>query len=177
MQRLICSQTNSEVLGIAMVAFLEALSPDVAHQLLLNHGLDPNGISGDVWYPLQTLLDMYRAVGTNEYNVTEDYVSLGMKITDAAPFPPNMPTLEVALHSLGETYRLAHRNVTERGWSAEMMGEREALVTADNPYPDDLCYGLLWALVRRHAPKGSSFQIIPQPLDDPHDPLLFRVTW
>lgn len=177
MQRLICSQTDSEVLGVAVVAFLEALTPKVARQLLLKHGIDPNSIAADQWYPLQTLLDMYHAVGSNEFNVTEDYVTLGMKITDAAPFPPNMPTLEVALHSLGETYRLAHRNVIEPGWSAEMIGEREALVTSDNPYPDDLCYGLLWALVRRHAPKGSGFQIIPQPLADPNDPLLFRVTW
>jgi hypothetical protein len=177
MHRLVASTPQTKVLGISMLTLINTVNADEIRPILMQHGLNPTNVKPTDWLPHQQMLDIYRSIEAKDSNVSENYVSIGMKIMEQAPFPPELKTVEEALASLGPTYEAAHRNNTEAGWITEFKGEGHALITADNPYPDDLCYGLLWALVRRFVPKGHGFTVKPLPLSSPEGPVQYEVTW
>ncbi len=177
MKRFVASTPEAEVLGIGFLSLITNIKADEIAPFLSDQGLKSEGIQPDGWYPHQTLMNIYRAIQESRHNVTENFVSIGMKIMEQAPFPPNMKTLDEALMSLEPTYQAAHRYHTERGWISDKVSQCHYLITADDPYPDELCYGLLWGLVRRFAPKGSHFKVQQLPPTTPDDPIRFEVTW
>ncbi len=177
MKRLVSSLPETEVFGGAFISLITNIKSNEIVPFLLKYGINPDDVRFENWYSLQTLLDIYHDIQGSQFNVTENLVSIGMRIMEQAPFPENMQSLDEALMSLGPTYRLGHRDHTEQGWISERVTAHHFLITADNPYPDELCYGLLWGLVRRFAPKGTHFkveQILPT---TPNDPIRFNVTW
>ncbi len=177
MKRFVASTPNAEVSGIGALSLISNINAEEILPYLKDQGLQSENIRFEDWMPHQTLMNIYQAIHASQYNVTENFVSIGMRIMEQAPFPPNMKSLDEALYSLGATYQMAHRNHTEAGWLTEMVGPNNFLITADNPYPDELCYGLLWGLVRRFAPKGSHFKVHQLPPAIPDDPIKFEVTW
>jgi hypothetical protein len=92
-------------------------------------------------------------------------------------FPPAVNSVESALPGLGIAYNTDHRYHTETGWIVEIVGPGKALMTADNPYPDDQHYGLLWALVRRFSPEGTQFTVTRTTPDDPDANTVFEIEW
>jgi len=177
MKRLVAPTLNAEVFGGAFLSLINNVRAEELAPILQQHGVRSEDIHLDGWYSYQLLMDIYRSIEEDQENVSENFVSIGMKIMEQAPFPPELKTLEEALASLEPTYNMGHRNHTERGWVTEFVGERHAVITAENPYPDDLCYGLLWALVRRFAPKGSTFEVSARLLTNPDAPIVFDVSW
>ncbi len=177
MQRLVSSLPETEVFGGAFISLITNIKSDEILPYLQKYGIDPAEVRCENWYSLQTLLDIYHDIQDSQFNVTENLVSIGMRIMEQAPFPENMQSLDEALMSLGPTYRLGHRHHTEQGWISERVESRDYIITADNPYPDELCYGLLWGLVRRFAPKGTHFKVQQLVPATPDDPIRFEVTW
>lgn len=150
---------HSEVIGQSVLAFIQCVNKDEIQPFLKKQGL--TRIEPDRWYPLQTWLDVLSDIATGGGNAMFDFVSVGMKISEVAPVPPEMsqvPFETAILQFSPVAYRMSHR-----GDAGEMTLE---LVEAGHiqsafrtPYPDDFLYGIQYGGVRRFLPHGKQFVV------------------
>ncbi len=175
MYRFVASTPKSEVSGKAMQAFTEAMVKEEILPVLKDHGITE--LDANHWYSHQFWLDILRDIAERKVNVSEYFVAIGMKVIDTAAFPPMISSLENALQSLPVAYQLDHRNQSEKGWIVELAAPRKAIIVAENPYPDDVDYGVVWALVRRFRPKGIQFTVRRITPDAPDADPTYEVVW
>ncbi len=175
MRKLIASTPQAELKGAILKSFLECFKYDEISAILQKYHLE--SLDPERWYPQQLMLDIYRDIEERKVNVSENFVSVGMKIIEFAAFPPEVNSVESALPGLRIAYNMDHRNQTESGWIVDLAEPGKAFMTADNPYPDDQHYGLLWALVRRFKPPKAEFAVTRIPHDDPDANTIFEIKW
>src|SRR5262249_5940543 len=96
-----------EVGGVIIVAYLQSMWADDIAPLIKAHGLedvDPQG-----WYPQQQWLDFL----TEVYKMPDGpsrMVSVGMKVGQVMPFPPELATFEQVMDSIHMSMEMSHRN-------------------------------------------------------------------
>lgn len=148
MTEFIAFDPNAEVRGLSILTVLAHLGKE-AHAILQKHGM--SHVDENSWYPQQSLLNIYRDLASLEfYNM----VSIGMKVPDNAPFPPDC-SVEEALAVINEAYQNHHRGGDVGEYRYEPMGEREARIICRNPYPSDFDYGVIYRLVQKYMPADS----------------------
>jgi hypothetical protein len=175
LRKLVASTPQAEIKGTILQAFFQCITHSELVPILKKYNLE--NLDPERWYPQQLMLDIYRDIEEHQFNVTENFVSVGMKIMDLAAFPPSVSSVEDALPGLRIAYNMDHRNHTETGWIVDFVEPGKVMMVADNPYPDDQHYGLLWSLVRRFSPKGTGFSVTPQPHDNPDENTVFEIKW
>lgn len=175
MRKLVASTPQAEIKGVILKSLFQCIKYDELSTLLKKYDLE--SLDTEEWYPQQLLLDIYKDIAEQNVNVSENLVSIGMKIMEAAAFPPMINSVEDALSGLHFAYNADHRYHTETGWIVELAGPGKALMTADNPYPDDQHYGLLWGLVKRFSPQGTRFTVIRMLQEDPDANTVFEIKW
>ena len=175
MRKLVASTPKAELKGAVMNSLFLTIKYDEIAAILEKYDLED--LDPEQWYPQQLMLDVYRDIEERKFNVGENLVSIGMKIMEVAAFPPAVDSVEKALPGLLIAYNTDHRYHTEKGWIVDVVRPGKAFMTADNPYPDDQHYGLLWALVRRFSPEGTQFTVTRIPPDDPDGNTVFEIEW
>jgi hypothetical protein len=179
MPKLVASTPNAEIIGQAMLGFINNLRYDDLIPLLQQYGVDK--IDPDRWYPQQIFLDIYRDMQNGKINSSENMVAIAVKIVETAVFPPGINSVETMIQAMSMIYKANIRNVPEtEGYWGEIVGPGHAIVKDNSPYLPDSTYGFLWALVKRFRPEGSKFVVrILNPnagvTDD--EPVVFDVEW
>lgn len=121
--------------------------------ILKAHGID-NPTPG-LWYSQQGWLDAFRHIA-DEIGPNTLY-QIGMKIPQAANFPPEIHSVEEALEAIDIAYHMNHRGGELGHYTYESAGPTTARIVCDNPYPCEFDRGIIQAMVRSQA--GSTVSV------------------
>lgn len=139
---------NVEVLGRVLFSWIEGTGGDIIPALEAHGIVD---VDPDSWYPLQTALAALKT-----FSQSTNLVNMGKKIIDNAKFPlEQMTSIERAIELIDQAYHMNHRHGEIGHYRAETAGERHIVMVAENPYPSDFDYGLLWSIATRFMPEDA----------------------
>ena len=160
--------SEAELQGTAVMSLIESQNLYNFQDLVEKYGYTQ--INAEEWYSLERLLQFLHEL-TSRHSATENMVSIGMKVFDVAPMPPEIKTIVDALRTFNVMNTIIQRNVKpERAWyEIEELDDTHIKFTDMGPYPHDLVYGELYSLIRRMRPAGSDFSLKREYLnaDDP----------
>jgi hypothetical protein len=156
---------NTEILGQAMLSFVECSNKETLIPFLGKHDL--SNIQPDQWYPVQRWLDVLSDIAEQHVGMeaTFDFVSVGIKTAETVVYPPQFLALpfEEAMFLSNEGYQMNHRGGDAGEYVVEKIARKHLRVTVRAPYPSDLTYGLLYGQARRFLPPGTPFTVTYDP--------------
>jgi len=106
----------------------------------------------DQWYSQQSWLDAFRIIA--EKIGPRTLFRIGQKIPGNAVFPPQINDVHSALQSIDLAYHANHKNFGSEGighYIYQKTGEKEAMITCDNPYPCDFDIGIITAMAKKFS--------------------------
>lgn len=179
MEQLTAYDQNAEVIGQAMLGFIQCTNKDAIAPLLHEQGLDH--IEPDQWYPLQPYLNVFKDIISRGDNAMFNLISVGSKVSEIAPLPPEMNSIQTALMMVNAGYQLNHRNGNVGTMTPQVVSDREILVVDTSCYPDDFMYGVLFGLARRFRAPQDNLVVrhVPDAPCRKHggESCSYRVTW
>jgi hypothetical protein len=180
MRKLTCPP-NVELLGLYIDAFVSNLQGTETKPIMEKYGLanlDPYG-----WYPCHKWMDALNELAQLP-NVTENLVAVGMEIGKALPPPPGVenPTLEQMLMGLDAAYQGVHRPGDVGHVTCHKLNDKHYRIVWTDLYPDDLNYGIVYAITRRFLPPRTAFKVYYDEKITPRDkggngPTVIHVSW
>jgi hypothetical protein len=91
-----------------------------------------------------------------------DLVSIGMKLVECAPMPPQFASLPILaiLQSAPAAYKLTDRGTDPGDIRCEVVADKHVKLYFRLPDPDDQLYGITYGYMRRFAsPRGIRFTV------------------
>ena len=113
--------TNNALMMVELVPDKEQ-----ALAILSKHGMN---LTPEVWTPLQNVLHAFKEINQLGFF---DLVAMGMRVPDFANFPPEINTVETALHSLDVAYKMNHRGGDIVEFRFEKTGDRSGKMICRN---------------------------------------------
>jgi hypothetical protein len=174
--------SSVEVAGDSALAFVNAIPAykDTMVTLLKKNNIA--ALESGKWYKQAMILNVLKEVG--EKYGSNSLFSIGKAIIDHAQLPPFINTLETALNSINEAYKLNHRHGAIGYYKVLEYNSKNrfAIMECSNPYPSFFDKGLITGFTRRFKPTDSV--MVDVQLDD-HSPsrvngadsCTFRITW
>jgi hypothetical protein len=147
MEKLTAYDATAEVIGQAMLGFIECTNKDEIAPLLEAQGLTQ--IEPQKWYPLQPYLNVFKAIIDQRSGAMFNLVSVGTKVSEMALLPPEMNSIETAMRMVDIGYQINHRNGNVGKMTPNFVGPRTVEIIDSSCYPDDFMYGVLFGLARR----------------------------
>ena len=177
MGKLIADNPNAQIIGGAVLAMIRSVRAEDYRHILTRHGL--GRIDPAEWYSQELILDIHRDILSRSGGSIYDFVSIGMKLGDSDVIPSK--SLTEALLNLEPSHQMIHRNISSMGYMVEVISDQRILVTDMTPYPHDLIYGMIYAIVGRHKPEESAATTRRQDIlaadtaDSP--PTIYEISW
>ena len=143
---------DAEVVGQAILVFLEGMSSfhSMALQILEEQGI--NDIQPDGWYPMQAYLNAYRHIAEKVGPATLKMI--GKQVPELALWPPEVNSIETALTSIDVAYHMNNRGSNVGSYRFEKTGESTGKMVCHTPYPCSFDQGLVGATARKFTPVG-----------------------
>jgi hypothetical protein len=166
---------ESEVMGQAMMMFAEIAKGTDVEAVLQENGL--LNISPDAWYPMQSALNVFKALYDEPNSPNYALVSTGMKAIQTLSFPPEVNSIADALRLIYQISKQWARYVPDNfGFSVEILDEGQAHITNNTPVPDSSVYGFIWNIINSRKLPEQIFLVrtLPSATDRP---TVFEVTW
>jgi hypothetical protein len=151
---------DAEILGQGLIGYKEAIGAENFRSFFEQHGL--GSVVPDQWYPYQSLINVFNEMVEASAGRMFDFVSIGIKMAENGLYPPGVGNLPFAqiVGLLGEASKMNVRGSDLGEITVEPIAEKHVKVTARQPLPDDLGYGLMYGLGRRFLPKGTHVTVI-----------------
>ena len=167
MRHLTC-EPDIEVVGVGVLSMIENLRSEYVRPLMEKHGL--TNVNPENWYPAQKYLDVLNDIYKNP-NASTNFIAVGMKIAENVVLPPDMqnPTLPQILAMWDPVYKLQHRGDNIGGIEVQQLSETSYRTIHRNIYPDDLAYGVAYGWCKRFLPRGRSFNVRYEDIDNRKD--------
>lgn len=151
---------DMEVWGQVMMSFANATRAENIIPYLKKHNLFP--IDPDRWYLAQPFLDVLHDI--YEVDKTEsvsDFVSIGLRISEEVLFPEDYDqySFEEKMMIWDGVYQANHRGSMVGGIESELVIPGHIRYVLNTIYPDDLNYGVLYGIVRKHIPANTQFTV------------------
>lgn len=156
MTQFVAYEPHVEVSGEAILSTVAGIG-ERALSDFTEYGL--GNVQAGGWYPQQHWLNLLRAVAEGKTNSMFDLVAIGMKIPETAVFPPEIDSIQAALHAIDVAYRMNHRNGEIGSYSCQVVNDHSIDIVCDNPYPCDFDYGIIWGMARRFRPGRAVFTV------------------
>jgi hypothetical protein len=149
---------NVELNGNSARALLRSMLVDEYRHILKQYGLIE--IDVEAWYPLQHILNVLSKIRQTG-NAMMDFVSIGMAAAEHSILPPEVDQLSIQefFKLYAQVYPTRHRNGDPGQMWVDVDENGNITITLDNPYPDDLMYGMMYGFTRRFIPRGVSFTV------------------
>lgn len=147
MAQFVAFNPNVEVSGRSLAITIEAMG-EAIRPVLSQFGF--SHVDQNAWYPLQDLLDLFREIASGDFQSTLDLVGIGMKAPGLAFWPPEIQDIVDALYSIDAAYKMNHRNGEIGHYRTSQVGDREMEIYAENPYPCDMDYGIIYGIARQY---------------------------
>ena len=161
-----------EVLGQAVLSVVDGMGAfkTLSYGLLEQHGM--KNPRPDLWYSQQAWLDTFKAI--SEKVGPSLLFLIGQKIPETAKWPPDVKELHDALASIDIAYHMNHRlmgkvlldpatNIMTEGighYQYHKVGEKEAKMVCDNPYPCEFDRGIIEAATMKFKPQNAKFTLV-----------------
>ena len=149
---------DAEVFGGGMLAFIKSVNFQSFSKILEKHNLE--SIDPEKWYPQAVWLDAFTEIANNT-NAIHNLVSIGMKIAESAPLPPEvqqMPFIEMMMN-FNQSYLNNNRGKDIGGIETIIVDDNHIIMVDKTPYPDDFVYGAYYEFARRFLPFGTNFHV------------------
>jgi hypothetical protein len=164
--------------GQAMQAVVKSIEYEVIQPhleaVMTEHGYSTD-IDPETWYPLQVYHNVTKRLDSNSL------VSIGVKVIDAALFPPEIDSIPTAMKLLIDTHHLNLRNVPpDDGYSDLVIEDRRVTFRENTSFAHDLFYGYIYGLARRYRPAGTTPTVrrtYVNPAQPDMDGALYEVVW
>ncbi len=160
MSRFTAFDPGTEINGRTASALLVNINHSAIAGILKDQGFED--IQPDMWYPLQRVLDVLRAISEGE-NASNNLIAIGVAAgkLGAENLPPQMRNLSLGefLVEYGKIYLLRHRNGDVGYVRTEMVDDSHVILQTRMPYPDDIGYGIFYAYARHFCPPNKYFSI------------------
>ena len=146
------------------------------------------------WYPQQDWLDAFRQIA--ERVGPHTLHAIGKSIPENAEFPPHIDDIHKALASIDVAYHMNHSLYGEPlfdpasgqlregigHYHYRRLGDREAELVCDNPYPCGFDKGIIEAMGRRFKPEDAFFVSVAHDTtqgcrEHGAESCTYRVTW
>src|SRR5258708_23037478 len=177
-EKFVASSPDAKILGQAILSLVENIPTQDIASILQKYDLAY--LRPDQWYPEQSSLNLFKEVAASDAHFIENMVTVGLKLIETWPFPPEITSVSQALGILSEFASANGRNVPE-GWGITIrsLGERHFLVFFNTPFPDEQLFGYLWAIVNRFKPRYHIFTVfqVPNPNPELEPGSAFEVEW
>lgn len=160
--RYVAFDPNTEILGAMLQGTVYSMEREALLPLLRKHGFEH--IELDKWYPLQRVLDLFTDI-VNQDGGMFNMVAIGMKAGEVFQFPPEITSFEQCLEMADTLNRAVYRNGDPGTIRAEKLGERHYRVHVHLPFPQDLHYGIWWAVAKRLVPDMHTLKIRRELID------------
>ncbi|PJF31377.1 MAG: hypothetical protein CUN51_03335 [Candidatus Thermofonsia Clade 1 bacterium] len=155
-------EPDTEVLGSMLQGTVAFMERESLLPLLRKYGFEQ--IAPDQWYPLQRVLDLFSDL-VNGASGMFDMIGIGMKVGEVFQFPPEVTTFEQALELADTMNKAVYRNGDPGTIRAEKLGERHYKLHVHLPFPQDLHYGIWWAVAKRLVPDMRTLKIRREVID------------
>jgi len=143
---------RTEVRGNIVNMFFHNINYDEIAPVLADHKL--NQIDPGTWYPFQGLLDIFSTLA-HRVNGSENFVAVGMAVGEerVAVLPNEVweSSFFDLLTRYSKSYPTSYRNGDPGYVRVEQIDAANYLMHVCTPYPDDVFYGVLYSLARRHC--------------------------
>jgi DNA-binding NtrC family response regulator len=157
---------DAQVLGEIVLAFLRCMNYNNVAPFLMRHGLlGRHGfqtVDPEQWYSQQGWLNVLSDLTEERPDSSSaDLLSIGMKMFETIVFPRGFESLTVdqVLVDWGAFYAEKHRGTDIGEVTAELVNDRHIKMRTRVPYPDDIHYGLFYAMLRHFCPEGMDFVV------------------
>jgi hypothetical protein len=149
---------NIEVTGQQAIAYVNNIRSTEIRPALTKYGLAT--INPTAWYPLQNLLNVLSDL-SEKPDWSSNFVSIGMAMADTAPLPDEDAPVEEFLLRINGAYQAVHRGGETGMFEVQKVDEQhfQLINEIKTAYPDDVVYGLVYGLVRRILPKGTTITV------------------
>ncbi|MEO1163528.1 MAG: hypothetical protein AAFV98_07095 [Chloroflexota bacterium] len=144
---------EAELQGVALLTLTASQNLFDFEDLVKKYGYDD--IDQEAWYPMHEALQFLKDL-TERHNTTQNMVSIGMKLLDVMPLPPEVQTIPDGLHMFNTMNTVVQRNVNPpRDWYIiEQVDDSYIKFTDTGAYPHDLVYGEVYSVAKRLRPEG-----------------------
>lgn len=173
---------SAEVKGVEVSSIVQAadhLSTVFGERI--EEMLAANGL-GDVqpnsWYPLQSYLDVIRAVGRRIGEKTVFYV--GKKLPELTEWPSGVETVIEGMESISGAYETVHRGGDIGYYRVESVTDGELRLRCKNPYPCALDRGIIRGTGEQFSPPTAYVDLAEQGTRcraDGAEECVYEVTW
>ncbi len=171
---------DAQTVGRALIAFFNCINADQIRPILEKHGFAK--LEPDEWYSANTFLQILDELSELP-GVTDNLVSIGMKISDSAEYPPeamHMPLRQI-LETANSGYEMNNRG-KDIGWTrTEIIDDRHVKIHSRIPWPDDFMYGSIYGLARRFLPNDGHLTVRYEDLNNRRDnggeETVYEVAW
>lgn len=156
MAQFVAFEKEVEVNGRAILSVIKVLpvGQEERSKVLSNHGIQKP--EAGKWYPQQAWLNAFKELAESMGN--DLLFSIGQAIPEYVAFPQENNTLESALKSIDQAYRLNHRGGEIGSYRLVEFKEKEkkAVMICQTPYPSELDRGMISTLVEQFRPASSA---------------------
>ncbi|HMK47892.1 MAG TPA: hypothetical protein VK436_14825 [Methanocella sp.] len=108
------------------------------------------GVDINKFYPQQAYLDMLRQISDQIGEATLSRI--GEMIFENAKWPPGVNTLEKALTTVNDAYKMNHRGGEIGSYKLEKINDRTFKMICDNPYPCAFDLGIMRGIAKKFGP-------------------------
>jgi hypothetical protein len=151
-------QTDHELIGLG----LASLVTNAARLLPISQKYNPSDIAPDQWYSAQHILHTLSELAARPGSVVH-LVNMGIQfsqVTGSLSGCPKPATMMDMMEDFSAWYRLSQRGTDIGKIRVERAGDKAVRVYLRTPFPDDLCYGILYGYVQCCAPQGTIFRVL-----------------
>ena len=147
MKTFVAASTKVEVNGETIYSVIDGMGAfrSTAEKMLADNGI--NNPQPGQWYNQQSWLNAFKTISEKIGSLT--LYNIGLKIPENAQFPPEINDVHKALAVIDDAYHMNHRGGEIGHYSYQRKGDTEAVLTCNNPYPDDFDKGIITAMCRK----------------------------
>ena len=148
---------NHETRGGTILPYKDSLNLKNYADIFARHGLAK--VDARKWYPMSQLVDVFNEMADTSGMM--DFVSLGMKMGENVPLPPELANMSFfdLVNGLEQTYNHNHRGSDIGYIRGEVVNNNHVIAHYRTPYPDDLLYGSMYGYARKFLPKGTKITV------------------
>jgi hypothetical protein len=157
MKTFVASSSKVEVNGETIYSVIDGMGvfKTTAIKILADSGIE-NPQPGK-WYIQQSWLNAFKLIRDKVGDST--LYSIGQKIPENAIFPPEINDTHKALLAINVAYHMNHRNGEIGEYKYNRTGDRSAVITCTNPYPDEFDKGIIFQMGKKFAPAGATVNV------------------
>jgi hypothetical protein len=151
-------QFDHEIVGAGLASFITSIGISERFFPMIQKY---DTIASDEWYPAQDILKVMSELAAQPGSVVH-LVNMGMNFSQtvgALSQLTDKSSVQAIMDEFEAWYRLSQRGTTVGKIHVEHFTDKSVRVVLQTPFPDDLCYGIVYGYIQRFAPKGTLFRV------------------